>query len=126
MNMNTNPINLVDEEIQTLITDNTKYSFDQLKEKVEEILKSVDIFMIENELNSKAVDLYLKNVITKRNRIQKEQEKAKIDNSKETRYSLIEAICKKYDFSSQEELIKKIDELKKKTNFELDEINNSL
>tara|TARA_B100001063_G_scaffold62954_1_gene56995 strand:- start:344 stop:718 length:375 start_codon:yes stop_codon:yes gene_type:complete len=124
--MNTDPLNLVDEKIEALICDKTKYSFEQLKQKVEEILKNVDIFMVEDELNSKAVDLYLKNVITKRNNIQKEQEKSKIDNSKETRIALIEAICKKYDFNSQEELIKKIDELKKKTNFELDEINNSL
>ncbi|UTJ07769.1 hypothetical protein [Arcobacter roscoffensis] len=124
--MNTDPLNLVDEKIAALISDKTKYSFEQLKQKVEEILKNVDIFMVEDELNSKAVDLYLKNVITKRNNIQKEQDKSKIDNSKETRFALIEAICKKYDFTSQEELIKKIDELKKKTNFELDEINNSL
>ncbi len=123
--MNTDPLNLIDREIETLINDKTKYSFEQLKEKVEEILKGVDLFMIDDNLNSKAVDLYLKNVITKRNNIQKEQEKTKIDNSKETRYTLIEEICKKHEFTSQEELIKKIDELKKKTNFELNEINNS-
>lgn len=124
--MNTDPLNLIDRKIETLINDKTKYSFEQLKEKVEEILKSVDIFMIDDNLNSKAVDLYLKNVITKRNNIQKELEKRKIDTSKETRYTLIEEICKKYDFTSQEELIKKIDELKRKSNYELYEINNSL
>ena len=124
--MKTDPLNLIDGKIETLINDKTKYSFEQLKEKVEEILKSVDIFMIDDNLNSKAVDLYLKNVITKRNNIQKELEKRKIDTSKETRYTLIEEICKKYDFTSQEELIKKIDELKRKSNYELYEINNSL
>lgn len=123
--MNTDPLNLINKEIENLINDKTKYSFEQLKQKVEEILKDVDLFMIDGNINSKAVDLYLKNVITKRNNIQKEQEKVKIDNSKETRYTLIEEICKKHDFTSQEELIEKIDELKKKTNFELNEINNS-
>ncbi len=123
--MNTDPLNLINKEIEILINDKTKYSFEQLRYKVEKILKGVDLFMIDGNINSKAVDLYLKNVITKRNNIQKEQEKVKIDKSKERRYTLIEEICKKHDFTSQEELIEKIDELKKKTNFELNEINSS-
>ncbi|WP_072682664.1 hypothetical protein [Arcobacter sp. LA11] len=124
--MTTDTIAIIEKKIEELINDKTEYNFLTLKEKVEKILKNVDIFFIENELNTKAVDMYLKNVITQRNNIKKEQEKTKIDNSKETKYILIESICKKCQFQSQEELIKKIDELEKKTNFELNEINNSL
>ena len=124
--MTTDSITLIDKKIKELIKDDTEYSFITLKEKVEEILKSVDMFLLDNELNTKAVDMYLKNVITQRNNIKKEQEKSKLDNSKETKYILIEAICKKCAFESQEELIFKVEELEKKTNFELNEINNSI
>lgn len=124
--MTTDSIVLIDKKIEELINDNTEYSFLTLKEKVEEILRSVDIFFVDNELNTKALDMYLKNVITQRNNIKKEQEKSKIDNSKETKYILIESICKKCEFETQEELILKVEELEKKTNFELNEINNSL
>ena len=124
--MPSDDISVIDEKIEELINDTNKYNFDTLKEKVEVILKSVDIFMIDNEVNTKAVDMYLKNVITQKNNFKKEQEKAKIDNTKETKYTLIEEICKKYEFVNQEELIKKIEELEIKTNLELKEINNSL
>jgi hypothetical protein len=124
--VSTDPIALININIDELVNDKYEYNFDTLKEKVEEILKSVGIFMIENEVNTKAVDMYLKTVITQKNNIKKEQEKSKIDNSKETKYTLIEEICKKHEFESQEELIKKIDELEKKTNLELSEINKLL
>ncbi len=124
--MSNNPLEIVDKKIEELGNDKTKYSFAILKEKVEEILRSVDIFLINNELNTKAVDMYLKNVITQRNNINQEQEKTKLDNSKETKYTLIEKICRKCEFESQEELIKKLELLEKKTNLELNKIYNSL
>lgn len=124
--MTTDELAIIDKKILELINDKTNYSFTILREKVEDILRSVDIFLVEDEPDQKAVDLYLKNVITKRNDIAKQQEKAKIDESKETKYALIESICKKCEFQTQEELIKKIDELEKKTNFELNELNNSM
>lgn len=124
--MYTDEIVIVDKKIEELIKDKTQYNFNSLKEKVEEILANIEMFMLEGELDSKAVDLYLKRVITKRNEIQKEQEKSKLDESPQTKYSLIEAICQKCEFQTQEELIKKIEELEKKTNFELNEINNRL
>lgn len=120
-----NEITIIDKKIEELIKDKTEHSFSTLKEKVEEILKNVNLFLVDNELNSKAVDMYLKNVITQRNNIKKNKDKIKLDNSKETKYTLIESICKKYEFETQEELIKKLEELEKKSNFELNEINNS-
>ena len=124
--MTTDELAIIDKKILELIDDNTNYNFTILREKVEEILESVDIFKSEDGIDQKAVDLYLKNVITKRNDIAKQQEKAKVDESKETKYALIESICKKCEFNTQEELIKKIDELEKKSNFELNELNNSM
>lgn len=124
--MSNDVLEIVNKRIEELVNDKTKYSFTILKEKVEEILKSVDVFFINNELNTKAIDMYLKNVITQRNNLNKKQEKTKLDNSKETKYALIEKICKNCEFESQEELIKKVEELEKKTNFELSEIYNSL
>lgn len=124
--MTTDDLEVIDIKIDALINEKNEYTFTTLKQRVEAILKDVDIFLIDGNLDTKAVDLYLKKVITKRNKIKKEEEKVKIDDSKETKYSLIESICKKYEFSTQEELIKKIDELEKKTNFELNEINNSI
>jgi hypothetical protein len=124
--VSTDPIALINIKIDELVNDKYEYNFDTLKEKVEDILKSVDVFMIDNEVNTKAVDMYLKTVITQKNNIKKEQEKTKIDNTKETKYTLIEEICKKYEFETQEQLIKKIDELEMKTNLELSEINKLL
>lgn len=124
--MKDNQINIIDTKIAELIKDKTDYSFAVLKEKVGQILKSVDLFLVDDELNTKALDMYLKNVITQRNSIKKEEENSKLDNSKERKYILIEAICKKYEFQTQKELIKKIEELEKKSNFELKEINSSL
>lgn len=124
--MHTDTIALIDKKIEALINDKTKYNLNTLKVRVEDILKGVDIFTIENKIDSKAIDLYLKKVITKRNNIKKEQEKNKLIHTKEERYALIEAICKKLEFENQEELVKKIEKLEKKTNFELSEINNSL
>lgn len=124
--MSSDELHIIDTKIEELIKDKNDYSFEILKSKVEEILRSVDIFSIENELNTKAVDMYLKTVITQKNNIKKEEEKANIQSNKEKKYTLIESICKKIEFQSQEELIKKIDELEKKTNIELDELNNSI
>lgn len=122
--MNTDTLNIIEQKIKDLSNEKKEYSFEELKEKVEEILSSVDIFMIENELNTKAVDMYLKNVINQRNNIKKIEEKNKIDNSQETKYTLIEAICKKLEFQDDMELIAKLEELEKKTNTELDEMLN--
>lgn len=72
--------------------------------------------------DSKAVDLYLKKVITKRNEIAKQKEKSILQDTKENRYKLIEEICKKYEFQTKEELIKKIEKLEKKSIYELNEI----
>ena len=121
--MSKDDLGIIENKIEKLIKDKTYYEFSALKEKVEEILKSVDIFLLDNEVNQKAVDLYLKNVITKKNKIKKEQEKNKIIKDKEEKYTLIEAICKKHEFETQEELIEKIEELEKKTNLELSQIN---
>lgn len=124
--MTTDELSIIDKKIDELSNDKTQYSFNTLKEKVKEILKNVDIFLVDGETDSKAVDLYLKSVITKRNEIQKLEEKNKIDNSQQTKYNLIEKICKKYNFETKEELIKKVEELEKKTNIELNEIYNSI
>ncbi len=124
--MTTDELDIIDKEIEKLIKDKTDYNFSTLKQKVEVILKDVNIFKIENELDTKAVDLYFKNVIIQRNEIQKQKEKTKIDNTQQTKYTLIENICKKYDFETKEELIKKVEELEKMTNNELYIINNSI
>ncbi|WP_419773799.1 hypothetical protein [Halarcobacter sp.] len=126
--MYTDDIVVIDKKIDELIKDKTLYNFDTLKQKVALILNGVDMFMVDGVLDLKAVDLYLKKVITKRNEIQKEQEKSKLklDETPQTKYALIEAICQKCEFETQEELIKKIEELEKKTNFELSEINSSI
>lgn len=124
--MNTDTIALIDKKIDELINDKTPYSFSTLKEKTIQILKNVDIFLVEDEIDSKAVDLYLKKVITSRNNLQKELERTKIGNSKEEKNALIESICRKLNFKSQEEVIKKVEELEKNTNIELKEINSSL
>jgi len=124
--MSSDDISIIDKKIEELIQDKNDYSFTSLREKVEVILSSVNIFIVDNQVNTKALDMYLKNVITQRNSIKKEQEKAKLDTSKKRKYILIESICKKYEFKNQEDLIKKIKELEKKTNFELEEINISI
>ncbi|NVJ54112.1 MAG: hypothetical protein HWD90_10470 [Campylobacteraceae bacterium] len=124
--MYTDDIVLIDKKIDELIKDETLYNFDTLKQKVALILNGVDMFMVEGVLDLKAVDLYLKKVITKRNEIQTEKEKLKLDDTPQTKYALIEAICQKGEFKTQEELIKKIEELEKKSNFELREINSSI
>jgi len=124
--MSSDDISIIDKKIEELIQDKNDYSFTSLREKVEVILSSVNIFLVDNQINTKALDMYLKNVITQRNSIKKEQEKAKLDTSKKRKYILIESICKKYEFKNQEDLIKKIKELEKKTNFELEEINISI
>ncbi|RXJ90699.1 hypothetical protein CRV01_05990 [Arcobacter sp. CECT 8983] len=120
--MYTDDIVEIDQKIDELIKDKTLYNFDTLKQKVALILNDVDMFMVDGVLDLKAVDLYLKKVITKRNEIQKEQEKSKLDGTAQTKYKLIEAICQKCEFQTQEELIKRIEELEKKSNFELSEI----
>lgn len=117
--MSTKTIEIIDRKIEALVNDKNKYTFLTIKNKVETILKSVDTFLIEDELDSKAVDLYLKSVISRRIKKEKEKEKTAIETTKETKYMLIEEICKNLEFEKQEELIKKIQELEKKTNFEL-------
>lgn len=124
--MQTDDLAIIDKKIYELGKDKQDYSFSDLRQKVEDIVKSVDIFMIDGEVDSKAVDLYLKSVINQRNFMKKEREKVKLDNSKETKYKFIEAICKKYEFDTKGELIKKIEELERKSNFELNEIYNSM
>ena len=124
--MPANALALIDKRIAELINDKNVYSFETLKNKVEDILKDVDIFSIENELNTKAVDMYLKTVITQRNNIKNEQEKAQLKTNKETKYELIESICKKLEFENQEELIKKINELEAKSILELSDVNYKL
>jgi len=120
--MYTDDLNKIDKKIEQLITDKNTYNFDTIRQKVENILDGIEMFMIEEKLDSKAVDLYLKKVITQRNEIAKQKEKLALDNSKENRYKLIEKICKKCEFNSKEELIKKIEELEKKSVYELNEI----
>jgi hypothetical protein len=124
--MYTDNLNEIDKKIEQLINDKTTYNFNTLRQKVEEILTGVEMFMVENELDSKAVDLYLKKVIIQRNEIAKQKEKSIFQDTKENRYKLIEEICKKCEFDSQEELIKKIEELEKKSVYELKEILNNI
>ncbi len=124
--MSNNDIDIIDKKIEELIKDKYEYNFVTLKDKVEEILKSVNIFFIENEVNTKALDMYLKTVITQRNKIKKEHEKIQVNTRKETKYTLIEDICKRYEFESQDALIKKVDELSEKTISQLREINYNL
>ena len=125
--MTNNALTVIDQQIEILIQDHKEYSFNALKEKVELILKDADIFLVDNQVDSKAVDLYLANVIRKRNHIKKEQEKVKITTEiKNTKYALIESICQKLEFENQEEVIKKLEELEKKSIEELKEIDKSI
>ncbi|GGD39896.1 hypothetical protein GCM10012288_12400 [Malaciobacter pacificus] len=124
--MYTDNLNKIDKKIEQLIDDKTTYNFDTLRQKVEKILTGIEMFMIEDELDSKAVNLYLKKVITQRNEIAKQKEKSIFQDTKENRYKLIEEICKKCEFNSQEELSKKIEELEKKSVYELKEILNNI
>jgi len=120
--MYTDDLNIIDKKIEELINDKTIYNFNTLRQKVEKILDDIEMFMIDGEIDSKAVDLYLKKVITKRNEIAKQKEKLILDDSKENRYKLIEEICKKCEFQTQEDLIKKIEELEKKSIYELSDL----
>lgn len=58
--MYTDDLAIIDKKIDELINDKTIYNFETLKEKIIDILNGVEMFMIENELDSKAIDLYLK------------------------------------------------------------------
>jgi len=78
--MATDELALIDEKIAELINDKNEYGFEALKNKVEKILKSVDIFSIENELNTKAVDMYLKNSNNSKKQYQKRRRKNSIKN----------------------------------------------
>lgn len=120
--MYTNDLNEIDKKIEQLINDVKSYNFSSLKQKIEKILDGVEMFTIDEQLDSKAVDLYLKKVITQRNEIAKQKEKSIIVDTQENRYKLIEKICKKSEFETQEKLIKKIEELEKKSVYELSEI----
>lgn len=124
--MTSDDLAIIDKKIFALGKDKKEYGFSELQKKVEDIVKSVDIFLVDGKVDTKAVDLYLKSVINQRNFMKKEREKFKLDNSKETKYRLIEAICQKCHFETKEELIKKIEGLERKSNHELNEINSSL
>lgn len=124
--MSNDNFELIDTSINELITDTTHHSYDTLKDKVETILADVEMFKINGELDSKAVDLYVKKVITKKNELLKQKEQMKVANSKESKYTLIESICKKHEFQTKEELIQKLDELEKKSIEELKRISASL
>lgn len=71
--MYTDDLNIIDKKIEDLIKDKTTYNFIALKKKIEHILDGVEMFMLDGILDSKAVDLYLKKVITKRNEIAKKK-----------------------------------------------------
>ena len=88
--MYTDNLNEIDKKLKQLIDDKTTYNFDTLREKIEEILTGVELFMIEEQLDSKAVDLYLKKVITQRNEIAKQKEKSILTYTPQNRYKLIE------------------------------------
>ena len=120
--MYTDDFAIIDKKIYELINDTNTYNFDTLRQKVTQILDGVEMFINKGEIDSKAIDLYLKKVITKRNEIAKQKEKSLLQDTKENRYKLIEEICKKCEFDTQEELIKKIEVLEKKNIFELNEI----
>lgn len=117
---------LIDTAINKLISDTTHHNYDKLKDKVKTILADVEMFKINGELDSKAVDLYVKKVITKRNALLKQEEQNRLSQSKETKYSLIESICQKHEFQTKEELIQKLEELEKKSIEELKRICASL
>jgi len=120
--MSDNSLNTIENKIEALINEGTNYTFVELKDKVEKILKSEDIFFKNNQLDTKAFDLYFGRVVSKRNQIQKQEELTPSKaNSKVTKYDLIEQICKKLEFESKEELILKVEELENKT---LSELNN--
>lgn len=121
--MNSDDITIIDKEIEKLIYDKNEYKFSDLQKKVEEILKSVSIFKVDDELDSKAIDLYLKTVINQRNELQRQRENLTVKTDK---YSLIEAICLKLEFDSQEAVLKKVKELEKRTILELITIKSSL
>lgn len=120
--MTTDALAIVDKEIETLIYEPEEHSFSRLRDKVEEILKSVDIFLVDNEVDSKAIDLYLKTVINQRNELKRQREKLTIKTDK---YSLIESICLKLEFDSQEAVLRKVKELERKSITELLAINRS-
>lgn len=125
--MSNDAIEIIDKKLEDLINDKTQYTFTALQTKVEEILKNEAIFMVDNQLNSKAADMYLKTVITKRNALKKIEEDLLLKKEdKASKYELIESICKKLEFETKDELIKKVEELEKKRLLELYTINNSL
>lgn len=124
--MTTDDLSIIDKKINTLINDTNDYGFETLKSKVEEILQSVELFLIDNQVDSKAVDMYLKNVITQRNHIQKQKEVQLTQQSQQDKYTLIESICQKLEFESKEELIQKLEELESKSAVELQELLNSM
>lgn len=123
--MSKDTFTIIDEQINKLIHDTSPYNFEHLKKKIEAILDGVEIFMVDNQLNPKAVDLYVKKVITKKNELQKQQEQSKVVDDKQSKYLLIEAICKKCDFQTKEELIQKIEELETKSLLALKDMLNS-
>jgi len=120
-------ITSIDNKIEELINDVTKYNFIDLKDKVEKILRSEDVFLNNNQLDTKAFDMYFNIVITRRNKLEKKEDKKRLKiDSEMTKYDLIEQICKKLEFNSNEEVIKKVEELENKSFSQLNIINENL
>jgi len=125
--MSDNSLNTIEKKIEALINDRTNYTYVEIKNKVEEILKAEDIFFKNNKLDTKAFDLYFARVVSKRNQLQKQEEQTSSKpNSSVTKYDLIEQICKKLEFESKEELILKVEELEIKSFDELIKIKQDL
>ncbi|RXJ60902.1 hypothetical protein [Candidatus Marinarcus aquaticus] len=115
----------ITQQIEALIHKNTDVNYENIKTDVEMILSDVEIFNVDNKLDAKAVDLYVKKVITQRNSLLKQQEQMKIENSKASKYALIESICQQYEFQTKEELLQTIEQLEKKSMSELTDLCNS-
>ncbi len=55
--MTSNSIEIIDKKIEELSKDETEYDFSTIKQKVKQILKSVDIFFIDNKLNENIINV---------------------------------------------------------------------
>lgn len=124
--MITTSLHSIEQQIEALIHKDTDVHYEKIKMAVQMILTQAEIFKVDNQLDPKAVDLYVKKVITQRNKLLKQQEQIKADNSKINKYTLIESICQKYEFQTKEELLQTIEHLEKKSISELNDIALSL
>lgn len=120
--MITTSLQSIEQQIEALIHKDTDVHYEKIKMAVQMILTQTEIFKVDNKLDAKAVDLYVKKVIIQRNKLLKQQEQMKIENSKASKYSLIESICQKYEFQTKEELLQTIEHLEKKSISELNDI----